>query len=299
MHRRGRGAGGIGRVISGVDVYDDQPVPAPATGTAQRRGEVRTAPEPGTGRKHVGQAESFERPLERRAAMIARPARVRIRRRKPWVLARRRLLGWNVRLLTRGLPDRRACGARHAYAHRLSVVSSPDGRRSTGPTRTARRGQAAATVARDDRVTVRAWPARGQTRAGRAPRPPVGGCATRHGGTAAETPARDTPEQPPPASRWTAPYAGKIFAGLWTTACWAHRPIVSVSPVVGSSRRVDPWSSGTDFSPADASRSREEATNRHTAGQPLHRLWTTVWTARSRARRCAPARALRAQTREG
>jgi hypothetical protein len=30
---------------------------------------------------------------------------VRIRRRKPCVLARRRLLGWNVRLLTRGLPD--------------------------------------------------------------------------------------------------------------------------------------------------------------------------------------------------
>jgi len=32
--------------------------------------------------------------------MIARPARVRIRSRKPWVFARRRLLGWNVRLLT-------------------------------------------------------------------------------------------------------------------------------------------------------------------------------------------------------
>jgi hypothetical protein len=26
---------------------------------------------------------------------------VRMRSRKPWVLARRRLLGWNVRLLTR------------------------------------------------------------------------------------------------------------------------------------------------------------------------------------------------------
>src|SRR5689334_913903 len=31
---------------------------------------------------------------------MARPARVRMRRRKPLVLARRRLLGWNVRLLT-------------------------------------------------------------------------------------------------------------------------------------------------------------------------------------------------------
>jgi hypothetical protein len=33
--------------------------------------------------------------------MIARPARVRIRSRKPWVFDRRRLFGWNVRLLTR------------------------------------------------------------------------------------------------------------------------------------------------------------------------------------------------------
>jgi hypothetical protein len=49
------------------------------------------------------QADSSERPLPRRAARMARPARVRIRRRKPWVLARRRLFGWKVRLLTRFL----------------------------------------------------------------------------------------------------------------------------------------------------------------------------------------------------
>jgi hypothetical protein len=56
------------------------------------------------GRKHVGgdgaQAASRERPLRRRPARIARPARVRIRRRKPCVLCRRRLFGWKVRLLT-------------------------------------------------------------------------------------------------------------------------------------------------------------------------------------------------------
>jgi hypothetical protein len=51
------------------------------------------------------QAESFVRPLRRRAATMARPARVRIRRRKPCVRLRRRLLGWNVRLLTRKLPQ--------------------------------------------------------------------------------------------------------------------------------------------------------------------------------------------------
>jgi hypothetical protein len=49
-------------------------------------------------RKDAGQAVSRARPLRRRRAMIARPARVRMRRRKPCVFARRRLFGWNVRL---------------------------------------------------------------------------------------------------------------------------------------------------------------------------------------------------------
>src|SRR5262249_26587521 len=44
------------------------------------------------------------RPFRRLAARIARPARVRMRSRKPCVFARRRLFGWNVRLLT-GTPD--------------------------------------------------------------------------------------------------------------------------------------------------------------------------------------------------
>ena len=45
------------------------------------------------------QADSFARPLRRRDARMARPARVLMRRRKPCVLARRRLLGWKVRLV--------------------------------------------------------------------------------------------------------------------------------------------------------------------------------------------------------
>src|SRR4029453_19040632 len=40
------------------------------------------------------------RPLPRRRAMIERPARVRMRIRKPCVLARLRLFGWNVRFTT-------------------------------------------------------------------------------------------------------------------------------------------------------------------------------------------------------
>jgi hypothetical protein len=46
------------------------------------------------------QALRRARPLRRRAARTARPALVRMRSRKPCVLARRRLFGWNVRLLT-------------------------------------------------------------------------------------------------------------------------------------------------------------------------------------------------------
>ncbi len=54
-----------------------------------------------SGRQARGrQAASRSRPLRRRAARIARPARVRIRRRKPCVLCRRRLFGWKVLLLT-------------------------------------------------------------------------------------------------------------------------------------------------------------------------------------------------------
>jgi hypothetical protein len=57
----------------------------------------------GAGPRH--QTASFSRPLRRRAARTARPARVLIRSRKPCTFARRRLFGWNVRLLT-GTPGR-------------------------------------------------------------------------------------------------------------------------------------------------------------------------------------------------
>ena len=64
--------------------------------------EFRRPCHPVLGREHsegpVGQAVSERRPLRRRSATMARPARVRIRKRKPCTLARRRLLGWKVRL---------------------------------------------------------------------------------------------------------------------------------------------------------------------------------------------------------
>ena len=65
---------------------------------AYRQRELRAATHPGRSRQD--QALSRSRPLRLRAARTARPARVRMRSRKPCVFARRRLFGWNVRLLT-------------------------------------------------------------------------------------------------------------------------------------------------------------------------------------------------------
>jgi hypothetical protein len=63
-------------------------------------GEVRTPPHPRGRRKHGAtnadrqrQTLTRARPFRRLAARIARPARVRMRRRNPWVFARWRLFG--------------------------------------------------------------------------------------------------------------------------------------------------------------------------------------------------------------
>ncbi len=71
--------------------------PARSASGAHGQRELSAVAHPGLGRKD--QALSWSRPLRLRAARMARPARVRMRSRKPCVLARRRLFGWNVRLL--------------------------------------------------------------------------------------------------------------------------------------------------------------------------------------------------------
>ena len=76
--------------------HDSGPA-GPGPGAHGQR-ELAAVPHPGLGRQD--QALSRSRPLRLRAARTARPARVRIRSRKPCVFARRRLFGWNVRLLT-------------------------------------------------------------------------------------------------------------------------------------------------------------------------------------------------------
>jgi hypothetical protein len=77
--------------------------PARTNPGAHSQRELRAAAQPGLGRQD--QALSRSRPLCLRAARTARPARVRMRSRKPCVFARRRLFGWNVRLLT-GAPGK-------------------------------------------------------------------------------------------------------------------------------------------------------------------------------------------------
>jgi hypothetical protein len=68
----------------------------PGTITApDGRSELFSPPHPVTGRQHDyrGQTATLARPLRRREERIARPARVRMRSRKPCFLCRRRLFG--------------------------------------------------------------------------------------------------------------------------------------------------------------------------------------------------------------
>ena len=104
--RRGARLAGDGATVRSLTARHDRAAPAhrreAAVEVGRRRmrcvgGSMRCGPPP---YGPAAQAESSARPLRRRAARMARPARVRMRRRKPWVLARRRLFGWKVRLLT-------------------------------------------------------------------------------------------------------------------------------------------------------------------------------------------------------
>lgn len=87
---------------------------------AQRRTEVHRSGDPVRPGEHARTAsagyyaESSVRPLRRRAARMARPARVRMRRRKPCTLARRRLFGWKVLLLIAVSPKPSSEGRKEA-----------------------------------------------------------------------------------------------------------------------------------------------------------------------------------------
>jgi hypothetical protein len=82
---------------------DDHGAATSSPATTNRCGELVAAPQSIRRGQHDclhphphvgGQADRRVRPLARRVEMMARPARVRMRSRKPWVFARRRLFGW-------------------------------------------------------------------------------------------------------------------------------------------------------------------------------------------------------------
>src|SRR3954464_8408463 len=103
-------SGGV--IGSAPEVNDERRGSGPHT-AADSGGELGAGTHACRGRQHwrpAVQAESRARPLRRRPARMARPAAGRRRRRTPWVFARRRLFGWNVRLLTEELPTQ---GPRH------------------------------------------------------------------------------------------------------------------------------------------------------------------------------------------
>jgi hypothetical protein len=255
-----RGAGGdvnegVGEVCSGAAAWTtSSPVPRTprvertvATKSARRRSRAPAG--------STAQAERRVRPLERRAARMARPARVRIRRRKPWVLARRRLFGWNVRLLTRGLLDLRS--------------GSAGGRlvgRGRGADRPVPGGNAAAVVDATDNGTVggRRWSNRPRL----TPSGPVTGRnrSSEHGaGFPTATPRRWPGKKRAGCGQ---PVAGRP-AGLL-----ASRRSSAPSPVVRTGRRRAPSPTGGRGLP-----SATMAPNRDISGATdVHRLWTSMWT---------------------
>jgi hypothetical protein len=135
------------------------------------------------------QAASRARPLRRRAPTMARPARVRMRRRKPCVLCRRRLFGWNVRLVTGR--SSQFCVCEFGVARQPGHCGSPrDGASPRGlpPARTdwaCRRGSTVGTTVpagmwrpstQADWPTVRGASTEGQTSK---PRPGIRNCERR------------------------------------------------------------------------------------------------------------------------
>ena len=100
---RGHPCRSIDRISAG-HVHNEAATSRPAAPLHRRRKVIATGQTGDSGQQRgsfpngYAQADNSVRPLRRRAARMARPARVRMRNRNPWVLARRRLFGWNVRL---------------------------------------------------------------------------------------------------------------------------------------------------------------------------------------------------------
>lgn len=131
-------------------------VRAPERGGPGSLTEATERPEGRATADPPGQADSRVRPLRRRARMMDRPARVRMRARKPCLRARRRVFGWNVRFTVSTSSDLELLGSSLSCgAHRVRAVQdgSSDSSPSRQPERTKARGTslAATTAAAADR----------------------------------------------------------------------------------------------------------------------------------------------------
>jgi hypothetical protein len=111
---------------------------------AQWVGEaVRTSSGPGSSCTWRGtcspQTLRRRRPLSRRARMMARPPRVDIRLRKPWVLARFRVFGWYVRFTSDSLSPISVAPLRENRWQRPDHPGQHPGHRAYGASSNARR----------------------------------------------------------------------------------------------------------------------------------------------------------------
>ncbi len=213
------------------------------------------------------QADSSERPLRRRAARIARPARVRIRSRNPWVLARRRLLGWKVRLLTRGSRGR----ARFSAGDRTGTAAVDTLHHARTPATTGRP----------------------RNRAGTRQRPPPG--HSRYGCPHPRVKPVSRPldrRRRPVARLWAGP-PRRRRTGYGRPCC---RRRYSDTPSAPSSRHSECTKLGLQAVGVGRTRGRLLAGRVRGAWAHLvHRMWTTVWTDRS-SRRTRAARRRRRST---
>ena len=142
---------------------DDRSARRPRTGSRGASGEQREARPVRPSSRGRLRPTARCGPCDAATEMIDRPARVRMRSRKPCVFARRRLFGWKVRLLTVGLQDWSA----QASGDQMCSRRGPSGPRPTTrgpPDSAASCDHGGRNVAAQDPVTVRIGTRHGQTR---------------------------------------------------------------------------------------------------------------------------------------
>ena len=87
------------RRLVGVAPQHDERRTVDAFAPLEERLKIRSSGQPLSSRESAGQTVSRFRPFARRRFNTFRPPFVFMRSRNPWVFARRRRLGWNVRFI--------------------------------------------------------------------------------------------------------------------------------------------------------------------------------------------------------